>query len=610
MNIYNITAGLLKPQRCARSKFFYILTTSSGLSLLNDAAAGPKKRCGRYLRELRANICLLLWCYWCRLADTDNLPTVTSLHRELEDPESDLFQLCGFEEGKKPPTRKTISNHFKRMNKHPDLVRGVLREINQRIPPGACIAQSQKPKKSEKAKEEPGSQKGWEPKDRNEENVVYRRRRREEAAGLREISPFLADKTATDDFFRDAINGGSRSCYICRNRMANGRSCDKDHQHGVVVELRRTQDQPRQWKCRCCQSRMSDTSGTVFHGTKFSSQDIFIALYEMIKSRHGVSSQDVAGALNEKGRNVSEGAARDLMHRLRECMREDGPGRFDGETELDEVLLKLCGGRSVSVVSFYNRPTGCVRFEIVERDGGTKPKANKREMFKFIRKHTLPRSTILSDGDATLRDGDSDTPIVEVAGRKHGQVIHKRFQFLKCVPLNGKDIEVTSNRVEGKQSHLRRTLRFRNGISRHHLERYLAEAAWRINHLHNRGESEAYDGGERRILSLMRDVIAGAAGRKMTLRDLRGKPQKRGDRIRERNRTAPVTASTDPQQPPLMASTPTVLGALQFQRGQVKAKPNQNCPTQLTLAFGDSQAEDEQPQQVPPEETGVWGKAA
>ena len=179
-------------------------------------------------------------------------------------------------------------------------------------------------------------------------------------------------------------------------------------------------------------------------------------------------------------------------------------------------------------------------------------------MLKFIRETTVPGSIILTDGDAAVLD-------LAKVGRKHGSVNHKKRQFLIFSDLQGsldKPIEVTTNRVEGKHGFMRRTLCIRNGISRHHLDRYLVEAMWRMNHLHNRMESRGYDGDERRNFSLMRDVLAGAAGRKITLRDLRGEPQKRFDQGLKRNRTAPPAISHEkPEQRPLLPSKMDAVGS-------------------------------------------------
>ena len=399
--------------------FFYILDRIDQTPL-EDAIVGPVAGPGRRgpkLKELHASIRLYMWYRWRVPFDTNGPPTPTGLHRELKDPKSDLAKLCGFVEGKELLDRSTVLNHFRRIERHTDLVAAVLLEINQWVPPASPDAQSPKSKKTAK---EPGKQRGSKPGNRNEENVDHRRRRRQEAVGDREFREVVADEAAAKDFFGKGVHGGLPKCHICPKKREQGWTCIKDHHHELVVEVRDKQGQIQGWKCRCCESKVSVTSGTVFHGTNFSCQDILIALRYMIHFRGGVSAQDVAGFLNDEGRNVSEGAALMMMHRLRECMLEDKPGGFEGETEVDEMLLSLGDGRLVSIVTLYNRPTRCVRFEIVERKGGKKPKATKREMLSIIRRHTLPGCTIMSDGDASI-------PKPTEMARNHAFVIHKHF---------------------------------------------------------------------------------------------------------------------------------------------------------------------------------------
>ena len=621
MDISNIPAASLGLQDCDAATFFYILDQRPDLAPLTNAAAGPKRR-GPHMKQLEPDVRLNLWYRLGREVRSDNPPTVASLRRELEDPKSDLAKLCGFDEGKGLPDRKTISNHFRRIDQHPGLVDAVLLEISQWVPPAGLGKQSPKPKKAETA---PGSQKEWISRSRDEENAAYRKDRRREAVGKRELDPIVKNECSAQAYMLEAIHGYHPKCHKCPEKNALGWTCAKDHKHGIVVEVQRNQGKARQWKCHCCESKLTVTSGTIFHATNLSCVEILLALHKIVSSRFGVSSQDIAGYLNEAGRDVSEDAAFMLMHRLRECMWEDEPSRFTGETEIDEMLLHLECGKRVSLMVAYNRPTRRIRFKFVERQGGKKPKANQREMLKFIRETTVPGSTILTDGDAAM-------PTPMEMGRKHGVVYHngrngrngRQFQCYKRLEGEfGKSTRVATNGTEAKNSIFRRSFRIRNGITRHHLDRYLMEVAWRINHLHNRVESRSYEGGERRNLSLMRNVLAGATRRKMILGDLRGKPQRKGDGIREKNRTAPASDPAEPQQRPLLPPGPIVPGASQSgsgkfevkphqtrptpqsEGGQVEAKPPQTRPMQMVLALWDSQPEDEQPQQVLPEETAV-----
>ena len=561
MNLINTIPDSPKPQPCDATTFFDILGRID-LTSLKNAIIGPERR-GPKLKEPDAVIRLYLWYRCCRAVGTGGLPTVAGLRRELKDPESELANLCRFDGCKKPPDRTTISNLFRRIQEHPDLVRDVLATIDQWV---AYTPLGKPSSAAKKAGKKPDQRNEPEPKNRNRENVDYRRRRGQEAVGDEEFNSIVDDDASAQNFMVPAIHGDRPECHICAEKQAQGWSCTKNHLHGAVVEMPREPGQSRQWKCRCCTYKLSVTAGTAFHGTNFTCQEILMVLRYMVHFRCGVSSLDMAGALNQDGRNASEGAARMMMHRLRECMKEEQFERFKGETEIDEMLLRLNDGRRVSIISAYNRPTGRVRFKIIERKGKTKPKGNKREMLKFIReKREVPCS-----------------PKPEKMDRLHGFVNHKRFQFLKYSDFGGaldKPIEVTVNRAEHIHGFMRRTLRIRNGIGRHHLERYLAEAMWRINHLHNKVESLAYDGEDRRNLSVMRDVLAGAAGRKITLKDLRGAPQKKRDKSSKRTMTAPVPSDERPEQKTLVPHTPIVPGAQQAENDKAEVKPSQSCPS-------------------------------
>ena len=184
-------------------------------------------------------------------------------------------------------------------------------------------------------------------------------------------------------------------------------------------------------------------------------------------------------------------------------------------------------------------------------------------------------------------------------------VNHKRRQFVIWSDLDGaldKPIEVGPNRAEGVHGLLRRTLGIRNGISRHHLERYLAEAAWRINHLHNKLESQSYDGEVNRTLSLMCDVLAGAAGRQITVRELRGEPQKKRDRSAGKNKRRAEPSRPESKQKRLLPFRQIVPGASQPEADRAREKPAEPKSSQMPEPPAASPAKDEPRYPTPPEE--------
>ena len=579
-------------QRCSPEAFFPILDQID-LTALKEAVTGFERR-GPKLKEPDAIIRLYLWGVWCQITRPNNAPTVAGLHHELEDPESALASWCKFRKGERLPDRTTLSNHNKRINEHPELVRDVLLAINKFV---RYTPLGESSSKTTRVAEKAGSRKGNEPQNRDKKNADYRRRRRQEALGDDEFAPIVKDTESSDEFLLNAIHMERPKCHICPEQRAKGRMCTRNHLHDVVVEANHEPNKPREWKCHCCESKLSIIRGTAFHGTHFSSKNIISVLRYMVHFRLGISTQDMAGFLNAEGRNVSEDAVRMMTHRLRECMRElisKRFKRFEGETEIDEMLLRLNDGKLVSILTAYNRPTHCARFRIIERKGRKKPKATQKEMLHFIRETTVPGSIILTDGDAAV-------PIIKKIDRKHGRVNHKRFEFLTYGDLKGaldKIIEITTNRAEGVHGFVRRTLYFRNGVSRHHLERYLAEATWRINFLHNQVESQSYQGDERRNLFLMREVLTGAAGRKITLKDLRGEPQQKSDKSSKQIRTAPLPSEETPEQKTLAPRTPIVPGAQQAENDRAaEVKDDQPRPTNKSRPVPNS---DEKPPSTPP----------
>ena len=595
MTVVNAIPNSPNPQPCDIETFFEILEKLD-LSRLIDAVEGPARK-GAKLKDLEPTVHLYLALSYGVIEGPSH---VKGLHEQLNHPENGLGALCGFAD--RVPDRTTISNHFQRIKQQPDLLRDVYVTIEELL---QYVGTGKPASKSKKAGKQDDQGDGREPKNRDKENVDYRRRRRNEALGDRQFRPIIETKASAENYSLGAIHGDHPDCHICPKKKAQGWTCTKNHQHGVVVEMPREPGKSREWKCRCCRYKLAVIRGTLLHWSHFSCQDILIVLRYMVHSRHGISAQQVAGLLNEDGRNVSEGAVRMLMHRLRECMREcmrnEQLKRFAGETEIDEMLLRLMGGKLVSIVTLYNRPTGRVKFEIIERKGNRKPKANKREMLQLIRKHTVRESIILSDSDASILKITE----AEMEGRKRGSVNHKQRQFVMWSDLDGaldKPIEVGSNRAEGVHGLLRRTLGIRNGISRHHLERYLIEAVWRINHLHNELESKSYDGEERRNLSLMCDVLAGAAGRQITEQELRGEPQKKRDRSAGKNKWRAEPSRPEDKQPHLLPFHQIVPGASQPEADRAREKPAEPKSSQMPEHPAASPAKDEPRYPTPPDE--------
>lgn len=233
----------------------------------------------------------------------------------------------------------------------------------------------------------------------------------------------------------------------------------------------------------------------------------------------------MAGYCNGPGRNMPVARILRLMHRIRAAMVE-APQVFEGTTEIDEAVIALSDGSLVNLIGAYNHETHRVHIEVLAR------KATKEVMADFIGRVTAPGSRIYVDGDAAVpRTGrDRDTT------REYYAVNHSAFEWARHVDLGEDDprgLWATTNRIEGSWGFLKRSLRLRVSVSKHHLGLYLAEVMWRLNYLGNRIEAETYIENERRELALMKRIVAGMVGKKVTEQRLRGpkvEPAKRQSR--------------------------------------------------------------------------------
>ena len=441
-----------------------------------------------------------LYCNYPGLATPKS---VEQLRRRLSAPDDELVRLLNYD--RRPPSQNTLLKWFRKIDEHPDLVEQALVAISDRLP---WVLPSEEDPKDEKAKQ---------PSKRTAKVNRYIKGREEEALGDQEfralfqqdIGPAQSNEDdASERLFLEWAHNNNRQCHKCKPG-----DCTKRHSHGVLLQPR-TQKGRRRWRCPCCRSYLSVTSGTLLHSLKMPPKTVLKCLYYMIRSRRGISAMQMAGFFNVAGKNMPIARILKLMHRIRAAMAEDPPV-FEGTTEIDEAVIILSDGTQAHLIGAYNHGTGRVHIETLER------KATKPVMRDFINRVTAPGSRIYVDGDAAVpREGpDRDTT------RKYHWLNHTTFEWGRCVSLGEDDprgLWATTNHIEGTWGFLKRSMRLRVSVSRHHLHLYLAEVIWRANYLSNRVEAEVYEGHERRELALMRQVVSRMVGTRITEKALRG----------------------------------------------------------------------------------------
>ena len=570
MHRINVISDLKELQRCYDiGDFVNAINSEILLPLVTEIDDTPERpdRSGRKLRRLLQTLVLYLYCRYPGIAAPRS---VEELHNKLKDPTDDIGALLVFDE--KVPAPNTLLKGFRRIDQaDPNIVRRALLDISVMLPwiPPPQVA----PKPRAASKTKPSSS-------RTKQTNRYIKRREAEALGHPEFEALFQDEKPShvieqlksEELLLKWMHNNRLTCPNC----APG-ECFKRHEH-EVVEMSPTPTGRRRWRCKCCRSYLSVTSGHLLSSLKLPLKTVLKCIYLMIRARYGISAMQMAGFFNSPGKNMTVGRILQVMHRIRAAM-VDSPPVFEGTTEIDEAVIVLSDGFPAHLIGAYNHGTRKVYIQVLDR------KATKPMMRDFITRVTAPGSTIYVDGDAAVpRTGpDRDTE------RTYYPVNHSAFEWARPV-LIGEDqpsgIFTTTNRIEGAWGFLKRAIRLRVSVSRHHLPLYLAEVMWRINYLSNRLESEAFDGPDRRELALMAQVVAGMVGKRLTEAQLRGP---KAEPARRQARQLPLT----PQGRAFPKSgraqdTPVVTSDCSGTPSKAQAEPDRQLPLPLDLGPRDA----------------------
>lgn len=247
------------------------------------------------------------------------------------------------------------------------------------------------------------------------------------------------------------------------------------------------------YKCSKCGKRFSDTSSTLFHGTKIPISYWLVALYLLTMSK-GISSDELSAYLG-----ITQKTAWFLLHKCRDAFSPDGTV-LEGDVAVDEVYL---GGKWSSIIL----PK---KIDILKRYGlwyeGDKERTwHKKNIRRAISEYKQPvygmndgknivlmavpnrfdskdllNITLNHTGNIDRLVSDQSILYKEIAetGIEVVQMNHSKGEF-----HNG---EFSSNRIEGTFSHLKR--RYRCNYVRpekKYIQLYLNEFCFRWNHRDN-----------------------------------------------------------------------------------------------------------------------------
>ena len=280
----------------------------------------------------------------------------------------------------------------------------------------------------------------------------------------------------------------------------DGRPCAHCGVLDSSTALKGKSTRPGVYWCNACQNPFSVTVGTVYEGSKIPLNTWLYANHLLCSSKKGISGHQLARMLG-----VTYKTAWFMGHRIRAAMAtvpgSEPPLGGDGfVVEADEAYIgKKDGKRKHRGAGGYGHKRTVL--SLVERGGKIRSfklgSPSQAEVKAAIRANVDPASTLHTDGSQIYK-GSSVAAF-------HESVDHKT-QYVR----QGRDEKVHTNTLEGFFSIFKRGM---VGTYQHcgeqHLQRYLAEFDFRMNHRVKLGYSD----------DMRADVaLQGITGKRLTYR--------------------------------------------------------------------------------------------
>ena len=237
----------------------------------------------------------------------------------------------------------------------------------------------------------------------------------------------------------------------------------------------------KQFKCYGCKRKFSVKTGSIFHDSKLPLLKWFVAIYLFSSHKRGISSHQLA-----KDIKVSQKSAWYMLHRIRECFKNNNEEKLDGVVQIDETYV---GGD----INRMNAKTKS-KFE------DTKSKDIKTPILGIMNENEV-RVTKIEEADketlqAIMKNEIDENAIVVTDGygayhwakqyyKGHISVRHSQGEYVK----DG----YTTNNIENFWSHFKRgVIGTYFHMSEDHMDSYVTEFAFRYN-TRKMGEGVRFD---------------------------------------------------------------------------------------------------------------------
>ena len=221
------------------------------------------------------------------------------------------------------------------------------------------------------------------------------------------------------------------------------------------------------YRCRDCKDEFTVRTATIFERSHVPLNKWLYAMYLVVTARKGISSLQLSKELS-----VRQSTAWFMLGRLREACKDE-KGTLKGIVEVDETYI---GGKERSKHSSKKRKAGrgaVGKTPVVgarERGGKVTAKSvqatDGRSLTEFVTSNTEPGATVYTD-DARAYNA-----------------LHKQYQHESVKHSAGEYVrgDIHTNSIESVWAVLKRSIHGTwHHVSNKHLDRYVNEAAFRLN---------------------------------------------------------------------------------------------------------------------------------